>query len=876
MTFNQPTERRSFDALLARLAESSMTMTERELLQSTHWNLGEDARLREDVRFRETPWGRWMRVDDLIANDAIYRWLHAERRSATSVETALRRATEVFGRRCVICPDDPRLTLRDDDVWLVASELSRAPVIEGEIGEVEKYTTHLPFHSLRAAAASEPAGEWGRRAQEQSIETLGWVRVRLPGRRLNDRMFVAQIEGHSMDDGKSGLVDNGYAVFELWPSGSKQALAVLVRGSFQDPETGSYAVKKYVADERDAEGRHHRVALVSLNPDKQRYPDIELAVEEDEHVTVVAKVVQALAPDDYERQPKRKRTVGRRTIVGAEGLTEQGTHLERRMATFFDGAPSDPDDDDPIIDPAQPGWSPRIVCLDPAAGGLQFDVGPLTGLPSFVKKLRLVGTGEWDAFVIAANARERSYRVPVLPGKGPWRWEAVGFEEETDLGLERLAVDPLPKIDTIIFRVDADGVGQPQQGKTLALGQTYRLLVPPSIGASGIGTELGDGWRLWSVDLAMPMSTDVRAWLAKVGVEVGEAWPRLEWSLASPAAWRTNSRGDRYPVFEIGDELFVNVRGVANADPDPVTLFVQGAAGTERLVLSGDGVVSLGDLNSGRWACALVHPRTSIQSATLMFEVVEQATQYVASARLAIAPEGVASLQINAPPGWSVALRWRDSSGESLLAALHASADGAVELDDVLPRIEDRARRARVADLIVDFGELGRTAIEHDGRASIDQVREALAKLWQQRSGLLAGQVGAWLTLMPHWFEPVTWLFGYRLEPFAEGALPLAEAHGLAAWRLTVEERRTDTEIARTTSRVLVLTTDMDAALRMERSWIERACTTADVREALVTDGVRWTTHRRGNRIRGHIWNLGTDLDQHVEKMLADLGEGVG
>jgi hypothetical protein len=567
--------------------------------------------------------------------------------------------------------------------------------------------------------------------------------------------------------------------------------------------------------------------------------------------------------------------LGRRTVGGAAGLAEQGSRLERRIATFFDGAPSDPDDDEEVVDPAEPGWSPRFVCLDVTAGGLHLDVGPLRGLPSFVKKLRLIGTAEWDALVLAANARERSTRTPILPGKGPWRWEAVGFEEETDLGLERLAVDTLPASDTIVFRVDANGVGQLQQGKSLALGQAYRLLIPPTLGAPGLGTELGDGWRLWSVDLAMPLSTDVRAWFAKLGVEVGEAWPRLEWSLASPAAWRTNARGDDYPVFEMGDELFVNVRGVTTDDPDPVTLFVQGAGGTERLALSVDGVVSLGHLTAGRWACALVHPRTSIRSTTLMFELVEQATRNVDSAWSAIAPQGMASLQITAPPGWPVTLRWRDSSGESLLAAMHAAADGVVELDEVRPRIEDRVRRARLADLIVDFRELGRTVIEHDGRASIDQVREALAKLWQERSGLL-GQVGAWLTLLPHWFEPITWLFGYRLEPFAEGALPLAEAHGLAAWRLTVEERRKDAEIARSTSRVLVLTTDMDAALGSERAWIERACTTVDVREALVTDGVRWTTHRRGNRIRGHIWNLGTDLDRNVEKMLADLGEGVG
>ena len=57
-------------------------------------------------------------------------------------------------------------------------------------------------------------------------------------------MFVARIVGNSMDDGRSGLVNSRYAVFELWPTGSRQGLIVLARGSFSDPETGSYAVKK--------------------------------------------------------------------------------------------------------------------------------------------------------------------------------------------------------------------------------------------------------------------------------------------------------------------------------------------------------------------------------------------------------------------------------------------------------------------------------------------------------------------------------------------------------------------------------------------------------------------------------------------------------
>jgi hypothetical protein len=861
--------RASFDALVTRLAESPTTFSERELLQPSHWSLGEDARLREDLRFRETPWGRWMLAEDLVANDAVYRWLHTEKRGSVALDAGLKRASQVFGRRCVFCADDPRFVLRHDQVHLSASELSRQPVVEDKVGDLEKYCTHLPLHSLKAAAASEPAGEWGKRAQDQVIETLGWVRVTLPGRRLNDRMFIAAIEGHSMDDGKSGLVDGGYAVFELWPSGTKQNLSVLVRGAFSDPETGNYAVKKYVADQRDAEGRHHKVSLVSLNPNRERYPNIQLQPEDDDDITVVAKVVQALSTDDYERRPKAKRRVGRRNLTG----DEQATRLGRRVVSFFDGTAPDPGDEE-TNETTSTGWQTRLVCLDVAAGGLHLEVGPLDGLPLFVKKLRVVGS-EWDGFLLAANAKTRPTRLPVRPGTGPWRWEAVGFEEEQELGLDKLALDALEVTAPIAFRVDADGVGQRIKGASLALGQAYRLLLPPNVG-DDLGTELDSGWRIWSLDLAAQLSPTTRQILTTLGLDVGEAWPRLEWALAPASAWRTNARGESYPVFEVGTELLVNVGGISVDEGDEAVLFLHGPPGTEQLPLSASGLVSLGTPAAGRCACALMHSRTSVQPATLVFEVAENAAQHVAATWTAAAPGGLSSLEATAPPGWPVALRWRViASHEESLATLYGNDDRTLPVEGIASLIEARAARARIADLVVDFGELGRRSIPHDGRASLKQVREQLTALWQQRSGLVQSRAGAWLQLMKPWFEPLTALFGYGLEA---SALPTdSEApHDLAAWVLTVDERMMGS-ITRSPSRVLVLTTDIDAVLRHSRAWIDGACTAARVRDAIVTDGKRWTTHRKGSQqLKHQVWSLDHAVGLgSIDDMLGDLAEGL-
>lgn len=861
--------RASFDALVTRLAESPTTFSERELLEPSHWSLGEDARLREDLRFRETPWGRWMLAEDLVVNDAVYRWLHAERRSSVALARALKRAGEVFGRRCVFCADDPRFVLRHDEVHLAASELSRQPVVEDNVGDLEKYRTHLPLHSLKAAAASEPAGEWGKRAQDQVIETLGWVRVSLPGRRLNDRMFIAAIEGHSMDDGKSGLVDGGYAVFELWPSGTKQNLSVLVRGAFSDPETGNYAVKKYVADQRDEEGRHNNVSLVSLNPNKERYPNIELQPEDDDDITVVAKVVQALATDDYERRPKAKRRVGRRNLTD----DEQATRLGRSVASFFDGTAPDADDEGANT-ATSTGWQTRLVCFDIAAGGLQLEVGPLDGLPTFVKKLRVVGT-EWDAFVLAANAKTRPTRTSVHPGTGPWRWEAVGFEEEQDLGVERLALDALDATAPSVFRVDADGVGQRIKSTTLSLGQSYRLLLPPKVG-DDFGTALDDDWRIWSLDLSAPLTPTTRQALTALGLDVGEAWPRIEWALAPAAAWRTNARGECYPVFEAGTELLVNVGGVSVDEGDEAVLFLHGPSGTERLALSSSGLVSLGAPAAGRWACALMHSRTCVQPASLLFEVADHALEDVAASCSAVAHSGLASLEAVAPPGWPVTLRWRVFAAyEEMLATLYGNEECTVPVDGVASILEARAARARIADLIVDFGELGRRVLPHDGRASLKQVREQLTALWQQRSGLVQSRKGAWLQLRKPWFEPVTELFGYGLE---EATLlgDVEAPHDLTAWGLTVDERMMGS-ITRSPSRVLVLTTDLDAVLRDHRTWIDSACSAAKVRDAIITDGARWTTHRKGSQqLKQQVWSLDHAIGLgSIDEMLGDLAEGL-
>ena len=59
--------------------------------------------------------------------------------------------------------------------------------------------------------------------------------------------------------------------------------------------------------------------------------------------------------------------------------------------------------------------------------------------------------------------------------------------------------------------------------------------------------------------------------------------------------------------------------------------------------------------------------------------------------------------------------------------------------------------------------------------------------------------------------------------------------------------------------------------------WIDSACTAAKVRDAIVTDGTRWTTHRKGShQLKQQQWNLDHAIGLgSVDDMLGDLAEGL-
>jgi len=150
--------------------------------------------------------------------------------------------------------------------------------------ENEKYKTLLPLYSLSAAA-----GYFGN---GQPVEPEGWIEADGYGK-LDSRMFVAKIVGHSMEP---RFHDGDYAIFRAKPQGSRQGMIVLAqyRGT-ADPDTGgSFTVKRYSSDKKqtkDGSWHHVRIVLEPLNPD---YQPILIPEEEADNFGIIAECLGTL------------------------------------------------------------------------------------------------------------------------------------------------------------------------------------------------------------------------------------------------------------------------------------------------------------------------------------------------------------------------------------------------------------------------------------------------------------------------------------------------------------------------------------------------------------------------------------------------------
>lgn len=188
--------------------------------------------------------------------------------------TAVLEQLETTASQSVRISDREAVAVRDFDRKL--GELYREHVP----AEVLRFQTHLPRYSLAVAAGPFLTNP-------EDIEAEDWIETP-PDLRLNEDMFVARIQGHSMEP---RIPDGSLCVFRRNVVGSRNGRLVLVRNT-ELADENRYTVKRYRSEKRYSEDgfEQTRIRLESLNP---AYPSWDLD-EDSEKYQVVAEFVRVL------------------------------------------------------------------------------------------------------------------------------------------------------------------------------------------------------------------------------------------------------------------------------------------------------------------------------------------------------------------------------------------------------------------------------------------------------------------------------------------------------------------------------------------------------------------------------------------------------
>lgn len=169
------------------------------------------------------------------------------------------------------------------DIVTPEEEARLIPEIVTSVKQEEKYNTHLPVYSLKAAC-----GNFG---EGISAEEEGWIRV--GGLKLNKNMFISRVFGKSMEP---LIPSGGYCVFRTPVIGSRSNKIILAqhRDIADVDNGGQYTVKKYTSKKKysaDGSWEHEEIALLSLNPD---YKPINIPNAEEGRFIVIAEFVKVI------------------------------------------------------------------------------------------------------------------------------------------------------------------------------------------------------------------------------------------------------------------------------------------------------------------------------------------------------------------------------------------------------------------------------------------------------------------------------------------------------------------------------------------------------------------------------------------------------
>lgn len=178
-------------------------------------------------------------------------------------------------------------TLSDEELASIAfgeEEHEEEDFVKLEVGKKYQYAQYLPLYSVRAAC--------GAFANEQEVETEGWVDVSTSGIRAKENMFVVHAKGDSMEP---RIHDNDLCVFQKYEGDELENQIVLTQLITHDIDYGGmYTIKKFHAEKRPDENgylRNSKVELLSYNP---AYSPIILTEDDADDVKTVGVFVGVL------------------------------------------------------------------------------------------------------------------------------------------------------------------------------------------------------------------------------------------------------------------------------------------------------------------------------------------------------------------------------------------------------------------------------------------------------------------------------------------------------------------------------------------------------------------------------------------------------
>jgi len=181
---------------------------------------------------------------------------------------------EDWGSGSIRVTDREAVTVRNFERTL--SDLYRQHVP----AQVLKFRTHLPKYSLMVAAGPFLTNR-------EDIEAEDWIETPAD-LRLDENMFVARIQGHSMEP---RIPDGSLCVFRKNVVGSRNGKLVLVRDT-ELADDKRFTVKRYKSEKVVTEDEfvQTRIRLESLNP---AYPSWDLD-EDSEKYQIVGEFVRVL------------------------------------------------------------------------------------------------------------------------------------------------------------------------------------------------------------------------------------------------------------------------------------------------------------------------------------------------------------------------------------------------------------------------------------------------------------------------------------------------------------------------------------------------------------------------------------------------------